>query len=64
MCYQCSGCGKCLGGEYQNKATTTCPCCRYEVETGVRRCPKCGAFIRPKTGSVLARKPKAVREEH
>ncbi|WP_430622551.1 zinc-ribbon domain-containing protein [Adlercreutzia faecimuris] len=57
MCYQCSGCGRCLGKDTTAPGVTRCPCCRAEVPEGDRRCPKCGAFIRPAPGS-LGRRPK------
>lgn len=54
MCYQCSGCGRCLEGQGDLSAKPRCPCCRREVDPAVRYCPSCGAFIRPKAGSVKA----------
>ena len=61
MCYQCYGCGKCAGVN-PDPNVTMCPLCHRIVEDGVRWCPYCGAYIRPKTGS-LAGKRKRARQE-
>ncbi len=56
MCYQCSGCGRCIGKDTTSSTTVTCPCCRADVPKGQRTCPKCGAFIRPAPGSKTIKK--------
>lgn len=57
MCYQCSGCGRCLGKDVAASEKRTCPCCRAEVPDDVKACPQCGAYIRPVPGSLGKRKP-------
>ncbi|MBE6465069.1 MAG: hypothetical protein E7003_07095 [Eggerthellaceae bacterium] len=61
MCYQCFGCGKCAG-VVPDPDKNMCPLCHRNVEMGLRWCPYCGAYIRPKTGS-LASKRKDAREK-
>lgn len=58
MCYQCFGCGKCAG-IVPDPDKTTCPFCHRVVEDGVRWCPDCGAYIRPKTGSLAVKRKRA-----
>ena len=52
MCYQCSGCGRCLERELRGGGAPVCPCCRKEVPAAAKTCPHCGMFIRPRAGSV------------
>lgn len=61
MCYQCSGCGRCLERQLQNKDTSLCPCCHREVPAKERTCPFCGMFIRPRAGSVPVKRPATPR---
>ena len=58
MCYQCFGCGKCAGVN-PDPNVNMCPLCHRIVEDGVRWCPYCGAYIRPKTGSLAAKRKRA-----
>lgn len=58
MCYQCFGCGKCAGVT-PDPDKNMCPMCKRVVEDGVRWCPDCGAYIRPKTGSLAAKAKRA-----
>ena len=56
MCYQCSGCGRCLERELRGGGAPVCPCCRKEVPAAAKTCPHCGMFIRPRAGSVAPRR--------
>lgn len=62
MCYQCFGCGKCLPEEERKNLKPKCPACKAELEEGVKFCPKCGMYIRPKAGSLLVKKPKPAQK--
>ena len=55
MCYQCWGCGRCSNEEKNNinNFMRLCPICKCNIQDDQRYCPKCGLYIRPKTGSVL-----------
>ena len=63
MCYQCSGCGRCLEKERVGKATALCPCCHREVPATEKECPFCGMFIRPRAGSRAVKRPAAPSAE-
>ncbi|MBQ6455222.1 MAG: hypothetical protein IJJ32_03930 [Eggerthellaceae bacterium] len=58
MCYQCFGCGKCAG-VVPDPDKNLCPLCHRNVEMGLRWCPYCGAYIRPKTGSLASKRKNA-----
>lgn len=58
MCYQCSGCGRCLERQLGEAIAMRCPCCRREVPSNVRSCPACGMPIKPRVGSVKVHRGK------